>query len=173
MTLRIGPSLRRSSAPTPWGDLCFVVDDQDVVVESWFGSLDDPREVDSDDARIVTVKVVPEVHNSVQAWLDGELDAILRVSVMDRGGPFQLSARKAMRGIRGGTVLSYAQLAAAAGSPRAVRAAGTACARNHVAPFIPCHRVVGSNGSLGGYAYGLEIKRSLLAHEGVMEFSVR
>ena len=88
MTVRIGPSLRRSSAPTPWGNLCFVVDDQNVVVESWFGSLDAPREVDSDDARIVTVRVVPEVHQSVQAWLDGELDAILRVSVMDRGGPF-------------------------------------------------------------------------------------
>lgn len=165
--------LRRSSVSTPWGDLCFLVDDQNAVVESWFGAVDDRRQLEIYYARTISVREVSDVHQSVQAWLDGELDAILRVQVKDRGGPFQLNARAVMRRIRGGTVLTYGQLAVAAGSPRAVRAAGTACARNHVAPFIPCHRVVGSNGSLGGYAYGLAMKNSLLAHEGVSEFNKR
>ncbi len=70
-----------------------------------------------------------------------------------------------MRSIPPGQTWSYARLAAEAGRPTAVRAAGSACARNLVAPFVPCHRVVRSDGSLGGYAYGLDIKRALLAHE--------
>ena len=55
---------------------------------------------------------------------------------------------------------------AAAGSASAVRAAGQACARNKVAPFVPCHRILRSDGTLGGYAYGLPVKAALLAHEG-------
>jgi methylated-DNA-[protein]-cysteine S-methyltransferase len=74
-----------------------------------------------------------------------------------------------MRAIAAGTTVSYADLAARAGAPRAARAAASACARNAVCLFIPCHRVVRSDGSLGGYYYGLATKRSLLAHEGVTE----
>ena len=70
-----------------------------------------------------------------------------------------------MREIPAGTTWSYGELAAKAGSPRAVRAVGQACARNMVAPFVPCHRVVRSDGSLGGYFYGLDTKRWILAHE--------
>ena len=66
-----------------------------------------------------------------------------------------------------GETRSYADIAAAAGNPRAVRAAGSANARNNVAVLIPCHRVIRSDGDLGGYAYGLEIKRELLRREGV------
>jgi methylated-DNA-[protein]-cysteine S-methyltransferase len=70
-----------------------------------------------------------------------------------------------MRQIPPGETWSYAELAAKAGRPQAVRAAGQACARNLVAPFVPCHRVVRSGGSLGGYYYGLAVKRWLLDHE--------
>jgi methylated-DNA-[protein]-cysteine S-methyltransferase len=70
-----------------------------------------------------------------------------------------------MRAIAPGSTATYAELAAAAGSPTAVRAAGSACARNLVAPFVPCHRVLRSGGTLGGYYYGLDAKRVLLAHE--------
>jgi len=65
--------------------------------------------------------------------------------------------------------VSSGELAARAGAPRAVRAAGSACARNAVCLFVPCHRVVRRDGSLGGYYYGLATKQSLLEHERVTE----
>ena len=73
--------------------------------------------------------------------------------------------RSELRKIPPGETRSYAQIAAAAGSPKAVRAAGSANGANCVAVLIPCHRVVRSDGSLGGYAYGTEIKRHLLERE--------
>jgi len=66
-----------------------------------------------------------------------------------------------------GRAVSYAELAAAAGNPRAVRAAGTACGANHVAVVIPCHRAQRSDGTMGGYAYGVDRKIELRKREGV------
>jgi methylated-DNA-[protein]-cysteine S-methyltransferase len=80
---------------------------------------------------------------------------------------FLRRALTAARGIPRGQVRSYAWLAAAAGNPRAARAAGQAMARNPVPIIIPCHRVVASDGSLGGFGGGLGMKRRLLALEGV------
>ena len=74
-----------------------------------------------------------------------------------------------MRKIPAGKTWSYADLAERAGSPSAVRAAGTACAKNLIAPIIPCHRVIKSGGALGNYGYGLKIKEYLLRHEGALE----
>lgn len=67
-----------------------------------------------------------------------------------------------------GETRSYSELAAAAGSPKAVRAAGMACHTNPIPIFIPCHRVIGKNGKLTGYAGGIELKRALLKLEGVI-----
>jgi methylated-DNA-[protein]-cysteine S-methyltransferase len=73
-----------------------------------------------------------------------------------------------MRAVRPGTTISYTDLATRVGLPRtAARAAGAACAANLIAPAVPCHRVLRSDGSLGGYYYGLARKRWLLRHEGV------
>lgn len=82
-----------------------------------------------------------------------------------QGSAFQQAVWQALRAIPPGETRSYAQLAAAAGHPRAVRAAGSANGANPVAVLIPCHRVVRSDGSLGGYAWGEEIKRELLSRE--------
>lgn len=68
-----------------------------------------------------------------------------------------------------GTTATYAQVATRVGSPRAVRAVGTACARNPLPVVVPCHRVVRSDGTLGGYAGGPDAKRTLLALEGVLD----
>jgi len=84
-----------------------------------------------------------------------------------KGTAFQEACWKALREIPPGETRSYADIAAAAGNPRAVRAAGSANARNNVAVLIPCHRVIRSDGDLGGYAYGLDIKRELLKREGM------
>ncbi len=82
-----------------------------------------------------------------------------------RGTAFQERVWAQLRQIPRGETRSYAQIAAAAGNPRAVRAAGSANGANGVAVLIPCHRVVRSGGALGGYAYGTEIKRELLRRE--------
>ncbi len=84
-----------------------------------------------------------------------------------KGTAFQEACWKALREIPTGETRTYADIAAAAGNPKAVRAAGSANARNNVAVLIPCHRVIRTGGDLGGYAYGLDIKRELLRREGV------
>ena len=82
-----------------------------------------------------------------------------------RGTAFQEAVWRELRKIPAGETRSYAEIAAAAGKPKAVRAAGGANGANNVAVLIPCHRVVRADGSIGGYAYGLEIKRKLLERE--------
>lgn len=77
----------------------------------------------------------------------------------------QAAGWAALRAIEPGHPLSYAEFAAALGQPSAVRAAASVCARNAPALFVPCHRVLRSDGSLGGFAWGVEVKRGLLARE--------
>ena len=73
-----------------------------------------------------------------------------------------------MRKVNAGKTISYAQLAKQAGSEAAVRAAGSACAKNLIAIVVPCHRIVKTGGALGNYAYGLKNKEWLLSHEGAL-----
>ncbi len=82
-----------------------------------------------------------------------------------RGTAFQIRVWRFLVGIREGTTLSYSGLAAGVGSPNGVRAAASACAANRIAVLVPCHRVLRGDGSLGGYRWGLERKRALLAAE--------
>lgn len=95
------------------------------------------------------------------------LDRDLPVDV--RGTAFQEAVWQALRAIPPGETRTYTDLAIAAGNPRAVRAAGTACGANPVAIIIPCHRAQRSDGSMGGYAYGIERKIELRQREGVEE----
>ena len=94
-------------------------------------------------------------------------DADLPLDV--QGTAFQEAVWQALREIPAGETRTYAQLAVAAGNPRAVRAAGTACGANHVSIIIPCHRAQRSDGSMGGYAYGIDRKLVLRKREGVEE----
>jgi len=82
-----------------------------------------------------------------------------------RGSAFQLRVWRFLLQLPDGKVLSYAQLAAGIGAPRAVRAAASACAANRIAMLIPCHRVLRGDGGLGGYRWGLERKRNLIERE--------
>ena len=84
-----------------------------------------------------------------------------------RGTAFQLRVWQALRAIPAGQTRSYAALAALAGRPGAARAAGAACGANPVAPLVPCHRALGSDGRLHGYRWGLARKAALLAEEGI------
>ena len=95
----------------------------------------------------------------------GDVTALDRVAVRQVGSPVRTEVWTALRGIPAGEPVSYGELADVIGRPLAARAVGSACGANHVAPFVPCHRVIAGNGSLGGYGYGLPIKRWLLDHE--------
>jgi methylated-DNA-[protein]-cysteine S-methyltransferase len=109
------------------------------------------------------------ISKAVAAYFDGDLTAVDAVAVEQRtGGAFQAHAWDVMRGIRPGEPVTYREFAELAGRPAAVRAAAAACARNAAALFVPCHRVVRTDGGMGGYRWGLEIKRLLLAHERQM-----
>ena len=162
-------TLRLATADTPVGPLAFLVDADGVVVASAFGTPDDAhRQLPPELAYQPYERVsrVPGVTDAVEAWVAGDLGALDDLPVRQPGSVFLQAAWKAMRTIPPGSTWSYSELAAAAGRPNGARAAGGACARNRVAPFVPCHRIVASDGSLGGYAYGLPAKRALLAHEG-------
>lgn len=102
---------------------------------------------------------------SVLAYYAGDLRAIDGVAVVQQGTHMQLAGWAALRRIDPGEPLSYADFAAALGQPSAVRAAASICARNAPALFVPCHRVLRSDGSPGGFAWGVDVKRRLLARE--------
>ena len=100
------------------------------------------------------------------AYFDGDLTAIDAVAVRQHtDGAFLATAWAALRTVGPGHPVSYTGLAALAGRPAAVRATAQACARNTVALFVPCHRVLRSDGSLGGFRWGVQVKRWLLDHE--------
>ena len=101
----------------------------------------------------------------MKAYVDGDLTAIDPVPVSVSSTPFHERAWAELRLIPAGAPETYGQLAARCESPAAVRAAGTACGRNPAALFVPCHRIVRTGGGLGGFGYGLPVKRWLLDHE--------
>ena len=103
----------------------------------------------------------------LQAYLDGDLDALDDVRVEMHGTPFQQRVWSALRNVRRGRTATYGQIAQAIGQPTATRAVGLANGRNPVAIVVPCHRIIGANGTLTGYGGGLDRKRWLLRHEGI------
>lgn len=103
----------------------------------------------------------------LRAYLEGDLHSFDRVPVSPGGTAFQQQVWLALRQIPPGTVASYGELATQIGHPTAYRAVGMANSLNPVAIALPCHRIVGANGQLTGYAGGLERKQWLLRHEGV------
>ena len=111
---------------------------------------------------------LPEIGAILTRYFDGETTAIDAIPVELNGTPFQKTVWTALRRIPCGTTNSYAELARRIGEPAAVRAVGTANGANPVALVVPCHRVIGSNGSLTGYGGGLDRKQWLLTHEGVI-----
>jgi methylated-DNA-[protein]-cysteine S-methyltransferase len=103
----------------------------------------------------------------VRDYLRGDLDALVGIPTDSGGTAFQRRVWQRLGEVGAGKTVSYGELAAAIGRPTASRAVGLANARNPVALVVPCHRVIGADGSLTGYAGGLERKRWLLRHEGV------
>jgi methylated-DNA-[protein]-cysteine S-methyltransferase len=103
--------------------------------------------------------------DAIRSYFSGDLAAIDNLPVKTAGTPFQREVWRALREIPCGTTVSYGKLAGQIGRPAAVRAVGLANGSNPVGIIVPCHRVIGSNGSLTGYGGGVERKRWLLEHE--------
>lgn len=104
----------------------------------------------------------------LSAYFRGDLSALDPIATDPQGTPFQKEVWKLLRQIPPGRTASYGELASQLGRPHSSRAVGMANARNPVSLVVPCHRVIGADGGLTGYAGGLERKRWLLAHEGVL-----
>jgi AraC family transcriptional regulator of adaptative response/methylated-DNA-[protein]-cysteine methyltransferase len=122
--------------------------------------------------RFPAAEILP-ADDSVADWIKGAVEAVEHPARMPdlpldvAGTAFQEAVWQELRRIPAGETRSYSDIAAAVGKPQAVRAAGSANGANNVAVLIPCHRVVRSDGSMGGYAYGIERKEKLLAKESV------
>ncbi len=104
----------------------------------------------------------------LQDYWSGQVPTRFRVPLDLHGTPFQLAVWRALRDVKPGHTRTYGEIARQVGAPQASRAAGAAIGRNPVAIIVPCHRIVGSNGSLTGFASGLPRKEHLLQHEGVL-----
>jgi methylated-DNA-[protein]-cysteine S-methyltransferase len=154
---------------TPFGDLAVFVSPEDSVVRaSGFFSLADMamRLASGHGARGWEVGDLPRVDEAIEAWIEGDGMPLRSIAVEQPGGPFFQEVWETMRDVPYGETISYQELAEAAGRPRAMRAAGTACARNTIALFVPCHRVIKSGGELGNYGFGgVEMKAAMIAHE--------
>ena len=165
---------RYATVATPPGPFTVVVTDSgtrpatDVVLASgWTDDVADLLPVVHKSLRPVWVERadwLPAL-DAVQAFWDGEVTAIDGVEVRQRSGPFLQDAWEVLRTVPAGRPDTYAAFAIRCGRPAAIRAAANACARNAAALFIPCHRVLGSDGGLGGFRWGTAVKRRLLDHE--------
>lgn len=158
---------------TPNGSFTVIHDDEAVLASGWTDDPDYLKALINPRLRPTTViepgdpddEFGQRIAAAVAAYYDGDATAVDDIAVVQAGGPFIEQAWKVLRGVPAGESRTYTQFAEMAGNGSAVRAAAMACASNAAALFVPCHRVQRSDGSLGGFRYGLEIKRWLLNHE--------
>ena len=157
-----------STLDTPIGPFTAVVDSDGAVLSSgWTSSLSDlmpqihpslmPTELSEGD--------LGSVGEAITRYHDGDLSVIDAVPVKQRSGEFLQHAWDVLRSVPAGAPVTYTEYAAKAGRPAAVRAAASACARNAAALFVPCHRVLRTDGTMGGFRWGVDVKRALLEHE--------
>jgi methylated-DNA-[protein]-cysteine S-methyltransferase len=149
---------------TPAGPLTIVESDGQVRAA---GFTADVTELLPDPRSVATARAdLGPISRAVRAYFDGDLTAIEEVPVEQPwGGEFVGHAWQILRQVKPGEPVTYTELARLAGHPSAIRAAAMACARNAVALFVPCHRVLRLDGGLGGYRWGVPVKQWLLDHE--------
>ena len=155
--------LYRTSLPSPVGTLTLIASDEGLVAILWPddtpGRVQLPAASERDDHPVLAAAVaqLEEYFAGTRTAFDLPLDP--------RGTPFQRDVWRALTAIPFAGTRSYAEIARAIGRPSATRAVGAANGRNPLSIVAPCHRVVGANGALTGFAGGLETKRFLLDHE--------
>ena len=163
--------LSKTSYKTPVGMLYLIADDQILLAAGFTGFSELTRRLSPVDAsrKSETVEQIPVISDLIDDYFSGDTSALNSIQVRQSGPAFSQSVWKAMRKVPVGKTWSYSELAKRAGSASAVRAVGSACANNLIAPIIPCHRIIKSGGALGNYAYGDEVKQWLLRHEGALK----
>jgi len=158
-----------ATVPTPIGPFTAIVDAEGAVLASgWTGDAEGLSRLVHPSLRIGTVRErnsLGEVTAAIEKYHAGEVFAIDGIAVRQMSGPFLMHAWEVLRKVPAGNPLTYTAFADLSGRPEAVRAAANACARNAGALFVPCHRVLRTDGSLGGFRWGLEVKEWLLDHE--------
>ncbi|ANZ36316.1 cysteine methyltransferase [Lentzea guizhouensis] len=158
-----------STVDTPAGPFTAVVaPDGAVLASGWTADLDLLTPQVHASLRPSSIEPRPDlgaVTKAVQAYHEGDLEVIDSIEVRQRSGPFLQHAWDVLRTVRAGEPVTYSEYASLSGRPAAVRAAASACARNSVALFVPCHRVIRIGGDMGGFRWGLDVKRWLLSHE--------
>ena len=159
-----------TTSKTPIGNLNLIADEHVLLGAnlSNISALKAGLDVADQIREIKVVKSIPIISDLISDYFDGDISAINGISVRQPGATFSQAAWKVMRKVKAGAVISYADLADRAGSAAAVRAAGSACAKNAIMLVVPCHRIVKSGGALGNYAYGVNKKEWLLRHEGAL-----
>lgn len=170
-----------TEVPTFVGPLSFVWDDDAIGVDAagnlCAGAVTRSQFARHSKLRAVGATVIPaekargdlkDIVAAVRRWSQGDADALNPVPVLQVGSEFRQRVWQELRGVPGGEVITYQELAKRAGNPAAVRAVGTSMAINAVAPFVPCHRVVRVGGEIGNYAYGSDMKVDILLREGVL-----
>jgi methylated-DNA-[protein]-cysteine S-methyltransferase len=160
-----------ATMPSPVGELLLVASDAGLIAIrfEWNQHGVDPRasSVPSTDASGAEARILAEARSQLDAYFAGaqtEFDLPLD----PRGPPFQQKVWAALREIPFGRTISYLELARRTGDPKAVRAVGAANGRNPIPLVVPCHRVIGADGSLVGFGGGIDRKRWLLHHEGAL-----
>jgi len=159
-----------TTSKTPLGNLNLIADEHVLLGAnlSSISALKSGLDLSDQNREIKVVKSIPIISDLISDYFDGDISAINGISVRQPGATFSQAAWKVMRKVKAGAVITYADLADRAGSAAAVRAAGTACAKNAIMLVVPCHRIVKSGGALGNYAYGVNKKEWLLSHEGAL-----
>ena len=167
----MGPSISYTTVASPWGELLVAGSEKGIYCCKFVGTnesgaslaylqeLHGPVQLKAD-VRPLTAAIC-----ALEGYFAGEVGG-LRHPAQLRGTPFQLEVWAILREIPPGQAATYGEIAARLGRPRSARAVGQACGSNPVALFIPCHRVVGSGGKLGGFSCGIQVKEALLRHEG-------
>lgn len=149
---------------TPLGDFSIAVDDRGAVAATAFGDVSSLRTRLRKCHLMDDTSLVRAAREQVLAYFAGERREFT-VPLAPRGTDFQQRVWTALRAIPFGETRSYGQLAGQLGNAAASRAVGRANATNPICVIVPCHRVIGSDGSLTGFAFGEAIKRRLLEHE--------
>ena len=166
--------LYRETLATPIGKLILLTDAQAQVraVDWWDYDERLQRLLDRQYRKggwmVTGARAESAAWRALRGYFAGDLGALDEVAVVTAGSPFRQSVWHALRAIPAGQAWSYARLAEHLGSAGSARAVGSANGANPVSLILPCHRVIGANGHLTGYAGGIERKRWLLEHEGVL-----
>ena len=163
-------TLLLTTLATPLGSLNLIADEHILLGAnlSTLKALKESLSAEDSLRNIQSVSKIPVITDLINDYFEGDLTALNEIQVRQPGAHFSQAAWKAMKKIKPGSVISYGDLAERAGSPAAVRAAGSACAKNAIVLVVPCHRIVKTGGALGNYAYGLNKKEWLLHHEGAL-----